>query len=168
MSNYLLAISSRFKAIENHSEESLRSNHHLSLPLLENIFKEFYEFGISGEAESLKTLEPTKAVITGVTKHLKWLQTFIGVYARSDIIFDEYSSNIAVYKVRSGIEFLLSGFQNLSSDFDDVLSNLKEYSSLDDEFDEILKNWIKSGCHYVLKPEEIHMNIPRSHWWWYQ
>lgn len=166
MSDYLLAISLRFEEIEKHSEESLMSNQRLSLSLLENIFKDFYEFGISGEAESLKTLEPTKAVITGVTKHLDWLQTFIGVYARSEIIFDEYSSDIAVYKVRSGIEFLLTDFRNQSAAFDKILTEFKTCSCLEDEFDHILRNWIDSGCSYTLRAEEIPKTIPSSHWWW--
>lgn len=55
------------------------------------------------------------------------------------------SSDDSIYEVRSGIEFMLKLFKNISGEFDTVLNNIETYASIEDEFDKNLKLWQNSS-----------------------
>lgn len=177
----LLKIEKKFADLEKHPLRPLLSNtperSSVSLKFVKNIFLIFYEIGIFGEAELVKDppeniktkliLSRTK-IIELITKHSNWICNFVPVYARKEIDFIDASSRETVYKVRSGIEYLLTEFVNITEDFDRVLEEVKELSSVEDEFDAILTNWIQSGLHYPLKEVDIPKNLSKSHWWWFK
>lgn len=177
----LLKIEKRFTDIENHPAKPLltytpeRST--VSLKYIKNILLIFYEIGIFGESEvakhppeniRTKVIQSRTKIIEFITKNINWLATYIAAYARKEIDFVDLSSKEAVYRVRSGIEFLLTDFQEISAEFDETLADLKELSSVYDEFDAILNHWIESGLHYPLKEGDIPKNLPKSHWWWHK
>jgi hypothetical protein len=177
----LLKIEKRFADLEKHPLRPLisitpeRSN--VSVKFLKNIFLIFYEIGIFGEIELIKeppeniktkVLQSKARVIELITKYSNWISNYISVYARKEIDFIDSSSKEAAYKVRSGIEFLLTDFVDISPDFDKILEEIREYSSVEDEFDAILSDWIDSGLHYPLKEGDIPKNLPKSHWWWFK
>lgn len=175
----LLKIEKRFADLENHPSKPLKNysieNSIISIKYLKNIFLIFYEIGIFGESESArnppenirtKVLQSRSNIFEFITKHIDWFANFIPAYARKEIDFIDLSSKEAVYRVRSGIAFLLNDFQEISSEFDETLIELKDLSSVDDEFDTILNHWIESGLHYPLKEVDIPKNLPKSHWWW--
>lgn len=163
MSKHLLKIVTKFVEIEKQPAR-VRKKYNFSTNQIRSIFLEFYEFGISDKSKNLKP----ELILDSVAKHSEFLKIWIGVYATSEIEFDEFSSDISVYKVRSGIEFLVKDFRNFSEKYDKILIDLEKNGCLKDEFDPILRSWIASGFHYVLEPNEIHKNIPSSHWWWHQ
>lgn len=150
---------------------------HVSVRILKSILLIFYELGIFGEIEQVKNPpENIKAKVTDlrgrliehIAKFSSWISNYIPVISRREIDFIDSSSKESVYKVRSGIEFLLTDFASFDEEFDKVLVEIRELSSVDDEFDSILKIWIDSGLHYPLKEIDIPKNLPKSHWWWYE
>jgi hypothetical protein len=177
----LLKIEKRFTDLEKHPLRPLLTNSpersNVSLKCLKNIFLIFYEIGIFGEAEVVKDppetiktkVTQTRAkVIELITKHSVWIANYIPVFARKEIDFIDSSSKETPYKVRSGIEVLLTEFTDITPEFDEVLAEIREYSSVEDEFDSILTSWIESGLHYPLKEGDIPKNLPKSHWWWFK
>lgn len=175
----LLKIEKRFNDLENHPlkplvNKSLESSS-VSIKCLKTVFLIFYEIGIFGEVEAVKdppenirekVLVSRKNIIKFITANLDWFADYIPAYARKEIDFIDLSSKEAVYRVRSGIEFLLEDFQGIYLEFDKVLLELKELSSIADEFDSIINHWIESGLHYPLKEVDIPKNLPVTHWWW--
>lgn len=177
----LLKIEKRFADLEKHPLRPLLGNSqersNVSLKFVKSIFLIFYELGIFGEVEVLKDppesikvkVTQTRAkVIELITKHSNWIANYIPVFARKEIDFVDSSSRETPYKVRSGIEFLLTEFVDISPEFDKVLEDIRELSSVEDEFDSILNEWIDSGLHYPLKEIDIPKNLPKSHWWWFK
>lgn len=175
----LLKIEKRFTDLENHPSKPLlaytpeRSN--ISIKYLKNILLIFYEIGIFGESELTKNppeniqgkvIQTRTKIVDFISKHIDWFANYIPAYARKEIDFIDLSSKEAVYRIRSGIEFLLIDFQGISSDFDTILQELQELSSINDEFDSILNHWIEAGLHYPLKEGDIPKNLPKNHWWW--
>lgn len=173
----LLKIEKRFADLEKHPLRPLLSNtterSSVSLKFVKNIFLIFYEIGIFGEAELVKdppeniktkVVQSRTKIIELITKYSNWICNFVPVFARKEIDFIDATSKETVYKVRSGIEFLLTEFVDVSEDFDKVLEDIRELSSVEDEFDAILTNWIESGLHYPLKEVDIPKNLPKSHW----
>lgn len=176
----LLKIEKRFVDLEKHPLRPLLSNtperSSVSLKFLKNIFLIFYEIGIFGEVELIKdppeniktkVIQSRTKVIELITKYSNWIANYVPVYARKEIDFIDATSKETPYKVRSGIEFLLTEFVNISPEFDEVLEELRVLSSVEDEFDGILSDWIDSGLHYPLKDGDIPKNLPKSHWWWF-
>lgn len=177
----LLKIEKRFADLEKHPLRPLLSNtlerSGVSLKCVKNILLIFYEIGIFGEAELIKdppeniktkVIQSRTKIIELITKHSNWICNYIPVYARKEIDFIDATSKETVYKIRSGIEFLLTEFVNISEEFDDVLEEIRELSSVEDEFDAILSDWIDTGLHYPLKEVDIPKNLPKSHWWWFK
>ncbi|KAG5671679.1 hypothetical protein PVAND_001867 [Polypedilum vanderplanki] len=174
----LLKIEKRFTELENHPLKPLLSytpeRSIVSLKFIKNILLIFYEIGIFGESEfvknppeniSNKILQSRTKICEFITKNINWFSNYIPAYARKEIDFIDLSSKEAVYRVRSGVEFLLTDFQGISPEFDETLKLLKELSSIEDEFDSILNHWIESGLHYPLKEDKwitvAHENIAR-------
>lgn len=177
----LLKIEKRFADLEKHPSRPLLSftpeRSSASLKIFKSIFLVFYEIGIFGEAELIKdppeniknkVIQSRTKIIELVTKHSNWICNYVPVYARKEIDFIDVTSKETAYKIRSGIEFLLFEFVNISESFDSVLEEIRELSSVEDEFDGILTNWIDSGLHYPLKEIDIPKNLPKSHWWWFK
>lgn len=175
----LIKIEKRFADLENYPSKPLVNytieNSNISIKYLKNIFLIFYEIGIFGESEiaknppeniSAKVLQSRSKIIEFITRHVNWFANYIPAYARKEIDFIDLSSKEAVYRIRSGIEFLLVDFQGISSEFDSILAELRDLSSVSDEFDTILNHWIESGLHYPLKEVDIPKNLPKTHWWW--
>ena len=177
----LIKIEKRFAELEKHPSKPLLSNtserSSVSLKLLKSILLTFYEIGIFGEAvfvkdppENIRTkvVQSRIKIIELVSKHANWMNNYIPAYARKEIDFINASSKETAFKIRSGIEFLITEFVNITEEFDKVLENIRELSSVEDEFDAILSNWIDSGLHYPLKEGDIPKNLPQSHWWWFK
>lgn len=177
--NRLLKIEKRFCDLEKHPLRPLISNSQerssVSVKFLKNIFLVFYEIGIFGEVEAikdppenikLKVVQVRTRIVELITKYAVWIANYIPVYARKEIDFIDSTSKETPYKVRSGIEFLLTDFVDISPEFDKVLEEIRELSSVEDEFDDILTDWIASGLHYPLQEIDIPKNLPKSHWWW--
>lgn len=150
---------------------------HVSIKILKSILLIFYELGIFGEIEQVKNpSENIKVKITDlrcrvidyITKHSNWISNYLPVLSRRGIDFVDSSTKEGIYKVRSGIEFLLTEFASIDEDFDKVLEEIREFSSVNDEFDSTLRIWIESGLHYPLKEVDIPKNLPKSHWWWFE
>lgn len=150
---------------------------HASVKILKSILLVFYELGIFGEIEQVKNpAENIKAkvkesrchVIEQIKKYSSWISNYIPVISRIDIDFVDSSTKESIYKIRSGIEFLLNDFKSIDSEFDKVLEDIQKLSSISDEFDSILRNWINSGLHYPLKEVDIPKNLPKTHWWWFE
>lgn len=150
---------------------------HVSVRILKNILLIFYELGIFGEIEQVKSppenikvkvTELRGRLIEYITKHSVWISNYIPVISRRGIDFTDSSGKEGIYKVRSGIEFLLTDFTSIDVDFDKVLVEIRELSSVDDEFDSTLKIWIDAGLHYPLKEIDIPKNLQKSHWWWFE
>lgn len=179
--NRIIKIEKRFVELEKHPQKLLLSSTSekiaISLKYLKNILLIFYEIGIFGEVDLIKNpqenieekvIQERTKVIECVTKHSDWIANLIPVYARTEIDFIDAFSKEAVYKIRSGIEYLLTDFQGISPEFDKILTEIRSLSSVEDEFDTILKEWIRSGLHYPLKEGDIPKNLPKSHWWWFE
>ena len=177
----LLKIEKRFTDLEKHPLRPLLSitpeRSSVSVKFLKNIFLIFYEIGIFSEAEVIKDppentrskiIQTRTKIIELITKHSNWIANYIPTYARKEIDFIDASSKETVYKVRSGIEFLLTEFVDISPEFNTVLEEIRELSSVEDEFDAILEDWIESGLHYPLTEIDIAKNLPKSHWWWFK
>lgn len=179
----LLKIEKRFVDLEKHPLRPLLSTNtpersSVSLKFLKQILLTFYEIGIFGEAELIKDppeqnfktkiVQTRTKVVEVITKHSNWICNYVPVYARKEIDFIDATSKETVYKVRSGVEFLLTDFAGISEEFDGVLEEIRELSSVEDEFDAILSDWISSGLHYPLKEIDIPKNLPKSHWWWFK
>lgn len=177
----LLKVEKRFSDLEKHSLRPLASStperSSVSVRFLKNIFLIFYEIGIFGEAELIKdppenikakVVQTRSRVIELITKYSTWIANYIPVYARREIDFIDSTSKETPFKVRSGIEFLLTEFADISPDFDTVLEEIRELSSVEDEFDAILEHWIESGLHYPLTEVDIAKKLPKSHWWWFK
>lgn len=177
----LLKIEKRFADLEKHPLRPLLSNtperSSVSVKFLKSILLIFYEIGIFTEIELIK--EPPENIKTKViqtrnkiaeliTKHSCWIANYIPVYARKEIDFVDATCKETSYKIRSGIEFLLTDFADISPELDAVLEEIRELSSVEDEFDAILSDWIESGLHYPLKEGDIPKNLPKSHWWWFK
>lgn len=177
----LIKIEKRFSELESHPSKPLISysveKSAVSVKFVKKVLLIFYEIGIFGEIEeaknppeniSAKVIQTRTKVLDFITKHVNWFAHYISAYARKEIDFVDLSSKEVVYRIRSGIEFLVSGFKEISPEFDQILAELKEFSSLEDEFDSILTHWIESGLHYPLKEGDIPKNLPKSHWWWFK
>lgn len=177
----LLKIEKRFTDLESHSTKPLLNytpeKSAVSIKVIKSILLIFYELGIFGEIEGVKNppeniqakvIQTRTKIIEFITKHLNWFAHYISAYARKEIDFLDLSSREVVYRIRSGIEFLLTDFQEISPEFDQILIELREFSSVDDEFDAIITDWIDSGLHYPLKDVDIPKNLPQSHWWWFR
>lgn len=177
----LLKIEKKFAELEKHPLRPLVLNNQerssVSVKFLKGIFLIFYEIGIFSEIEAIKNppeniktkvIQSRTKVIELITKHSTWIANYIPVYARKEIDFIDTSSKEAPYKIRSGIEFLLTEFLNLSPEFDTILEEIRELSSVEDEFDAVLIDWIDSGLHYPLTEVDIPKNLPKSHWWWFK
>lgn len=177
----LLRIEKQFDEIEknplklNLSPSPERS--HASVKILKNILLVFYELGIFNEIEQVKNppenikvkvSESTFRIINQITKYSNWISNYLPVISRRDIDFVDSSTKESIYKIRSGIEFLLNDFQSIDSEFDKILNEIRELSSVEDEFDKILKNWIDSGLHYPLKEVDIPKNLAKTHLWWFE
>lgn len=176
----LLRIEKQFDEIEknplklNLSPSPERSQ--ASVKILKNILLVFYELGIFSEIEQVinppenikvKVTESKCHIIEQITKYSNWISNYLPVISRRDIDFIDSSTKESIYKIRSGIEFLLNDFQSINTEFDKILNEIREFSSVEDEFDTILRNWIDSGLHYPLKEVDIPRNLPKSHWWWF-
>lgn len=179
--NRLLKIEKRFADLEKHPLRPLiatsQERSAVSVKFLKNIFLIFYEIGIFGEIEDIKeppenvkakVVQSKTKIIEYFTKYSTWVSNFIAIYARKEIDFIDFTSKETPYKVRSGIEFLLTDFVGISPEFDEVLESIREFSSVEDEFDAILTDWIDSGLHYPLQEIDIPKNLPKSHWWWFK
>lgn len=177
----LLKIEKRFADLEKHPSKPLLSNtperSSVSLKLLKSIILIFYEIGIFGEADFVKdppenirtkVVQSRIKIVELVSKYANWISNYIPVYARKEIDFINASTKETAFKIRSGIEFLLTEFVNITEEFDKVLEDIRELSSVEDEFDAILSNWIDSGLHYPLKAGDIPKSLPTSHWWWFK
>lgn len=177
----LLKIEKRFVELEKHPLRPLVANNQerssVSVKFVKSIFLVFYEIGVFGEVEvikappeniSSKVLQSRTKIIEFITKYSNWIANYIPVYARKEIDFIGSSSRETPYKVRSGIEFLLTEFTNITPEFDQVLEDIRELSSVEDEFDAILSNWIESGLHHPLQEIDIPKNLLKSHWWWFK
>lgn len=177
----LLKIEKKFADLEKHPLRPLiatsQERSAVSVKFLKNIFLIFYEIGIFGEIEDIKNppenvkvkvVQTRTKIIEYFTKYSNWVSNFIAIYARKEIDFIDFTSKEAPYKVRSGIEFLLTDFVGISPEFDEVLEGIREFSSVEDEFDAILSDWIDSGLHYPLQEIDIPKNLPKSHWWWFK
>lgn len=177
----LLKIEKRFADLEKHPLRPLLSNtperSSVSVKFLKSILLIFYEIGIFAEVEAIKDppdnikskVIQSRAKITElITKYSNWIANYVPVYARKEIDFIDATSKESPYKIRSGIEFLLTDFVDISPEFDVVLEEIRDLSSVEDEFDAILTDWIDSGLHYPLKEGDIPKNLPKSHWWWFK
>lgn len=177
----LLKIEKKFADLEKHPLRPLIATNQersaVSVKFLKNIFLIFYEIGIFGEIEDIKNppenvkvkvVQTRTKIIEYFTKYSNWVSNFIAIYARKEIDFIDFTSKEAPYKVRSGIEFLLTDFVGITPEFDEVLEGIREFSSVEDEFDAILSDWIDSGLHYPLQEIDIPKNLPKSHWWWFK
>lgn len=149
----------------------------ISIKFVKSTLLIFYEIGIFGEIEAVKnppeniqvkTIQAKTKIIDFITKHVNWFSHYISAYARKEIDFLDLSSREVVYRIRSGVEFLVKDFKEISPEFDQILDELKEFSSVEDEFDAIINDWIESGLHYPLKDVDIPKNLPETHWWWYK
>lgn len=177
----LLKIEKRFAELEKHPLRPLLSNtperSSVSVKFLKSILLIFYEIGIFAEVEAIKdppdnikskVIQSRAKIIELITKYSNWIANYVPVYARKEIDFIDATSKESPYKIRSGIEFLLTDFVDISPEFDVVLEEIRELSSVEDEFDAILTDWIDSGLHYPLKEGDIPKNLPKSHWWWFK
>lgn len=177
----LLKIEKRFADLEKHPLRPLLSNtperSSVSVKFLKSILLIFYEIGIFAEVEAIKDppdnikskVIQSRAKITElITKYSNWIANYVPVYARKEIDFIDATSKESPYKIRSGIEFLLTDFVDISPEFDFILEEIRDLSSVEDEFDAILTDWIDSGLHYPLKEGDIPKNLPKSHWWWFK
>lgn len=177
----LLKIEKKFSELESHPSKPLINysleKSAISVKFLKKILLIFYEIGIFGEIEiaknppdniSAKVIITRTKILDFITKHVNWFAHHISVYARKEIDFVDLSSKEVVYRIRSGIEFLLNDFQEIVPEFDQTLAELKEFSSVEDEFDSILTHWIESGLHYPLKEGDIPKNLSKTHWWWFK
>lgn len=177
----LLKIEKRITDLENHPSKPLLNytpeKSSISIKFVKSTLLIFYEIGIFGEIEAAKNppeniqakvIQTRTKIIDFITKHVNWFAHYISAYARKEIDFLDLSSREVVYRIRSGIEFLLTDFQGISQEFDQVINELREFSSVNDEFDSIVTDWIESGLHYPLKDVDIPKNLPESHWWWFK
>lgn len=179
--NRLLKIEKKFAELEKHPLRPLVTNtqerSNVSVKFLKSIFLVFYEIGIFKEVEAIKDppenisnkiVQSRGKIVELITKYSTWIANFIPVYARKEIDFIDATSKEAPYKIRSGIEFLLIEFSGVTPEFDAVLEDIRHLSSVEDEFDQILIDWIDSGLHYPLTEVDIPKNLPKSHWWWFK
>lgn len=177
----LLKIEKKFADLEKHPSRPLLSNtperSGASVKFLKSILLIIYEIGIFAEVEAIKdppdnikskVVQARTKIIDLITKYSSWIANYIPVYARKEIDFIDATTKETPYKVRSGIEYLLTEFTDISPEFDVVLEEIRELSSVEDEFDAILTDWIDSGLHYPLKKGDIPSNLPKSHWWWFK
>lgn len=177
----LLKIEKKFADLEKHPLRPLLGNSQerssVSVKFLKSIFLIFYEIGIFGEAEAIKdppenikakVIQTRTKIVELITKHSSWIANYIPVFARKEIDFIDATSRETPYKVRSGVEFLLTEFTEITPEFDAILEELRDLSSVEDEFDTILIDWIESGLHYPLREVDIPKNLPKSHWWWFK
>lgn len=177
----LLKLEKRFLELEKHPLRPLIASNQerssVSLKFIKHIFLIFYEIGVFGEVETIKAppdninskvVQLRTKIVEFITKHSNWISNYIPVYARKEIDFVDSTSKENPYKVRSGIEFLLNEFTDITPEFDQVLEDIRELSSIEDEFDAILSDWIETGLHYPLQEIDIPKNLPKSHWWWFK
>lgn len=177
----LLKIEKKFNELESHPSKPLinysQEKSAISVKFLKKVFLIFYEIGIFGEIDdaknppdniSAKVITTRTKILDFISKHVNWFAHYISVYARKEIDFVDLSSKEVVYRIRSGIEFFITDFLEITPEFDQTLAELKEFSSVDDEFDSILTHWIESGLHYPLKEVDIPKNLPKTHWWWFK
>lgn len=132
----------------------------------EDIFQELFNLGLSVEWKypEIKNHSEVNDIIAIVTKNKDWIESFISLYPSFRINFDLVGSADDVCKVRSGIDVLLKGFNNINSKFDTVLRDLNEQGEVD-EFDRCLKLWIETGHRPVFKGKPS--GLQQSHWWWF-
>lgn len=177
----LLKIEKRFAELEKHPLRPLLSitteRSTVSVKFLKNILLIFYEIGIFGEVEVIKdppenikakVIQTRGKIVELITKYSNWIANYVPVYARKEIDFIDATSRETAYKVRSGIEFLITELTDITPEFDAVLEEIRELSSVEDEFDAILSEWIDSGLHYPLREGDIPKKLPESHWWWFK
>lgn len=143
------------------------SDYKEQLGLGQNLFQNFCSLGFQLRASNQRVSSSLASdTLKTVTTHQYWLQSFISIYGSTRIDLEGAVPTLDICQIRSGVQFLLEDFKGLTKDFDSVLDNLKVYGEVDD-FDNNLRLWMEGGFRDNLRPEQIHPNTPRHHWWWF-
>lgn len=139
------------------------------IELGQDLFDIFFQLFLALRAENKTVKLSPKHLIEKtmeyVTENQIWIQSFIFCYSLTQIELDGAMPTELICQVRSGIQFLLEDFSGISTEFDNVISNLKLEGEIDD-FDNHLQIW--RGFRYpIMPPEGIPPNTPAEHWWWF-
>lgn len=163
-------------SLQSLDELTKENNQYLLEKLLIRMFLNFNEVGSSLYSDFIKspptTIEdqviPLRMIIMQqVTKHAGWFKRYIPAIPHFQITYEFISSEIDIYRVRSGVQYLFDKFIGISSEFDSILANIKEHSCLEDDYDVKLRSWLYSTCYYPLSTDEIPQNTSHTHWWWF-
>jgi len=166
----LSKIEKRFVEFDNQSA-LIKSSEKTAVKWLKSVLLTFYEIGIFAEGELIRNPTDVTAeqvihsrtkIIEFITRQINFFAHNISVYCRREIDFIDDLSKEVPYKVRSGIEFLLTELAGISPEFDLVLEKLRVLSSVEDEFDGILKDWIETGLHYPLREGDLALVVVQS------
>lgn len=134
----------------------------------ESLFEEFHNLGVNTAWNFVLLNDKPEVleIVQQVARNQNWLQSFVTIYPNIRIDLDGSYSGAVICKVRSGLQFLLTGFKDNNLAFNVVLKDLEEFGELE-EFDSQLKSWVETGHrpHFFLR--EKYPNIPTSHWWWF-
>lgn len=157
-------------AVESGSAQDM---YNFSNRMFARICLDLYNIGTMNEktilfqSEEAKLSQRLKEIIELLLKYMFWFQIYIPNYARTSITYEQLQSEINIFKVRSGIQYLFDDWSNISGQLNTSITNLSTCVSMENQFDTILKTWLDSGCQYPLSTEEIDKNTPKSHWWWF-
>ncbi len=134
-----------------------------------NLFLSFCKLGESLKAHNIapnkvpQYLDYVNPIIKAVEKHQDRIKDFIFGYGICEIDFEGGVPIRTVCGIRSGVQFMIEYFSNITNNFDAVLQSFKEDI---DEYDRVLHVWIDNGFRFPVPPDYIPVNIPRAHWWW--
>ncbi len=134
-----------------------------------NLFLSFCELGESLKAHNITSnqvsqyLDYVNPIIKAVEKHQEIIKAFISIYGFNEIDFEGRVPVRRVCGIRSGIQFMIEYFSNITNNFDAVLESFKEDI---DEYDRVLHVWIDNGFRFPVPSNYIPINIPQAHWWW--
>ena len=144
-------------------------------PLLENLFYRFFKLGLKliELGDCVKNYPSNvDATIKSLIENIRWIQRHLYLYTLLD--YDRRMATEFHYlcRFRSGIQFLLDDFSDISFRFDQILKNFKfgdflnEYNDLED-LDSDLHMLKPSDPYLHPDPFETPSSIPKHHWWWF-
>ena len=128
-----------------------------------NLLLSFCELGQSLKANKITALNQVSQygldvnpIMKAVEKHQDIIKDFIFSYGILEIDFEGGVPVRRVCGIRSGVQFLLEYFSNITDNFDEDI----------DEYDRVLHVWIDNGYRFPVPSNYIPANIPLAHWWW--
>ncbi|EFX84666.1 hypothetical protein DAPPUDRAFT_301127 [Daphnia pulex] len=144
-------------------------------PLLENLFYRFFKLGLKLiELRDCVKNYPSNvdATIKSLIGNRRWIQRHLYLYTLLDYDCLMASTFHYVCRFRSGIQFLVDDFSDISFRFDQILKNFKcgdflnEHNDLE-EFDDTLYMLKPTNCYLYPCTFDNTSSIPKHHWWWF-